>query len=220
MFRFLFFSTDDFTINRRIVTSSKLTIKSKCNIKGASESDIIVKWSLYKQNNLSQLEAQNLKDFLQSPSDRQDLVLRKDSLNGCSSYRVDLEARLPNRTPGNTWLLINTHCPPEGGSCEATPKEGEPKTLFTLRCENWTNFEGNDKLKYYYYYKRKPFDLPLLFFHTEQTIVTNVTLPEGHEAFGYKVEIQVLLVDSVGAITKDIFKVKVSISKCDIQISS
>ncbi|KAK3717327.1 hypothetical protein QZH41_011561, partial [Actinostola sp. cb2023] len=202
-------SMDGLTLNRRVITSSKITIQAKCQLWGQHPTALNIEWFLFKKNNIGEWDTKDLADVVQSPTNRDYLVLRKDCLQSCSSYMGKIVARIHNGPVGYTYIFLNTHCSPRGGKCSVFPEAGISLTPFHFTCGNWTDYMNGSNLHYYYYYKTKPYNLPLLFEHTDRSSTRNVTLPEGDETFGYYVEVKVLITDMIGAITTTFLKVKI-----------
>ncbi|XP_031568814.1 polycystin-1-like [Actinia tenebrosa] len=206
---------DGLTLKRLVITSTKITIKAICKLWGNDPSGLRLSWTLYKQNNESKWDTLDIQQYVHSPTNRKNLVILANVLDGCASYMAKLRAQTKSGPIGYTYIILNTHCPPRWGNCSVTPTRGTPETNFTFICENWKDSQNESYLHYNYYYNVAPYNLPVLFAKTGKETTGLKHLPAGLQAFDYEVEVRIDIMDKEGAVTRQNLRVKVEPQRDD-----
>lgn len=200
---------DGLTIKRLVIGTTKVTVEATCKLWGKDPSELLLSWTLHKQNNESKWDTLDIQQYVQSPINGKHLVIRRNVLDGCASYMAKVRNQFRGGPAGYTYIILDTHCPPRWGNCSVTPKEGTPETNFTFTCENWKDSRNESNLQYNYYYNIAPYNLPVLFAKTGKERTKFKHLPVGLEAFDYNVDVRIDIMDKEAAVAIQNLRLKV-----------
>ena len=117
-------------------------------------------------------------------------------LVGGNKYEFTLIGWIDGGIEGNASREVTINEPPSGGSCTASPDEGEPlDPSFQLKCEKFTDTER--PLQYEFFYRKEEKDETLG--SGLDALRSGVTFPSGLQIKSYKLDLYVKVSDSLGA---------------------
>lgn len=163
-----------------------------------------------KKGEPSWQELPNLDEIILTYRNSPNLVTAEGKLQGNASYSVTVEGVAFNKYISNATYQFNTNSPPFGGTCDVDKPEGQAwETSFVFTCGGW---QDEDKpLKYKFRYKSS--DGIEIVFQSGYSSTLSAKLPVGDSNKDYKLQVQVLIIDSLGSSADTWINVKVSILK-------
>ena len=196
-----------------MVPSSRLVLETNCTGLLCSKIDNIkYNWSMRyrKKGEPSWRELPNLDEIILTYRNSPNLVTAEGKLQGNASYSVTVEGVAFNKYISNATYQFNTNSPPFGGTCDVDKPEGQAwETSFVFTCRGW---QDEDKpLKYKFRYKNS--DGIEMVFQSGYSSTLSAKLPVGDSNKDYKLQVQVLIIDSLGSSADTWINVKVSIHK-------
>ncbi|KAL9967107.1 hypothetical protein ACROYT_G025275 [Oculina patagonica] len=183
----------------KISPSVKLSIQSQCQGPQCSKISTY-KWILYQQYpsapyNGTIWKEKELKHIIVTPHNSSSIVIKKNSLEGGSSYRLVLQIKTSDGKTGMSVYYISTASPPTGGICSITPSSGiSLETNFSLSCSNWTS--DSPPLSYKFQFQLEN-GLHTIIYSLNSTI--NSWMPPGNQSQNFAVKFVGTVTDKYGA---------------------
>ena len=161
----------------------------------------------------------DVQGFLTTGLDANVLAVKPGVLMGGKKYTFRLESWIPpaKRRKGFAEYVRSVNKPPEGGSCDVTPKSGFAlQSVFSIRCSGWTD---ENPLTYRVTARQSSGGTELLVAQTKTLPVgkdyevTNTELPMGLPENFYVIDIFVSVYDAESSMSMVNFTAKVSTVK-------
>ena len=163
-----------------------------------------------KKGEPSWREITNLDEIILTYTNSPNLVTVEGKLQGNASYFVTVEGVAFNKYKSNATYQFNTNSPPFGGTCDVDKPEGQAwETSFLFTCSGWQ--DEDTPLTYKFRYNSS--DGIEMVFQSGYSSTLLAKLPVGDSSNNYKLQIQVLIIDSLGSSSDTWINVKVSIHK-------
>ena len=178
-------------------------------------------WTIQYQNvskgnptwhDISHLD-ENILTYHNSPN----LVTKANTLLGNSSYRVSIIATTPKGFSSSAEYSFFTNAPPFGGTCKVDLLEGTAwMTNFHFHCTGWRDHDL--PLTYKFRYDTST-NIELVFKSGADSHV-EAKLPVGDALDGYRLTVEIEILDSIGSSTKRSLHLRVSYDLIQLQHSS
>ena len=181
--------------------SVQLSIQSQCH--GSQCSKIYsYEWVLYEQIQLppntdtTWKKSKDLQLIANTPPNSSDIVIKKNSLDGGTNYRLVLFVQTTDGLSGMCTHDISAASPPTRGTCMITPSSGiSLQTNFNLSCIDW--FSDGTPEMYHFQYQLDNGLHSTLYHGLNNSIIS--WLPPGNGSDNYKVQLHITVVDKYGA---------------------
>lgn len=144
---------------------------------------------------------------MDTPYPVDDILLQENFLQINKLYRITFKVFTEYRADGYAYYIFSANIPPEGGTCESTKIIGQAALdEFELQCNDWKDAD----LPLFYQVTLPKEDGTFIFLAEEHNNSFALRLPVGDKYDGYRLRLEVLIVDSLEAYTK--FNVTVVVS--------
>ena len=181
--------------------SVQLSIQSQCN--GSQCSKVYsYEWVLYKQvqfpsnTDIIWQKRNDLQLIANTPPNSSRIVIKKNSLDGGSNYRLVLIVQTTDGLLGMCTHEISAASPPTGGTCMITPSNGiSLQTNFNLSCIDWSSDVTPET--YHFQYQLDNGLYSTLHHGLNSSVIS--WLPPGNESDNYKVQFRITVIDRYGA---------------------
>lgn len=194
---------------RHVILSSRLILETSCTGLLCDKIDVYA-WSMkYREkDDLLWKEVANLDEIVLTYDNSPNLVTVQGKLRGNATYQVTVKATTPQGHSSSTTYSFVTNTPPKGGICKVDDPQGKAwETDFLFSCIGW--HDDNLPLKFQFSYNSSD-GIEMIFQFGNLSTATG-KLPVGDPNMDYKLQIQILVIDSLGSTVSVGIDVKVSI---------
>ena len=144
---------------------------------------------------------------MDTPYSLSNILLQENFLQIRKLYRITFKVLTEYGADGYAYYEFSANIPPEGGTCGSTTIIGQAALdEFELQCNDWTDKD----LPLFYQVTLPKKDGTFIFLAEEHNNSFALRLPVGDKYDGYRLRLEVLIVDSLEAYTK--FNVTVVVS--------
>lgn len=153
------------------------------------------------------IEETGFSSHLDTPYPTTEILLQENFVQIYKLYRITFKVLTEYGADGYTYYVFRANIPPEGGTCESATIIGQAALdEFEIQCNDWRDLD----LPLFYQVTLPKVDGTFIFLAEELNNSFALRLPVGDKDDGYRLRLEVLVVDSLEAYTK--FNVTVVVS--------
>jgi len=153
------------------------------------------------------IEETGFSSHLDTPYPTTEILLQENFVQIYKLYRITFKVLTEYGADGYTYYVFRANIPPEGGTCESATIIGQAALdEFEIQCNDWRDLD----LPLFYQVTLPKVDGTFIFLAEELNNSFALRLPVGDKDDGYRLRLEILVVDSLEAYTK--FNVTVVVS--------
>jgi len=153
------------------------------------------------------IEEKGFSSHLATPDPTTEMLLQENYIQTYKLYRITFKVLTEWGADGYTYYVFRANIPPRHGTCEPATIIGQAVLdEFEIRCTHWTDLD----LPLFYQVTVPKVDGTFIFLAEEHNESFALRLPVGDKDDGFRLRLEVLVVDSLDSYTK--FNVTVVVS--------